>query len=43
MQLETSYKITPTRGTCIELGSALVIIAGRLKIPINNTLSLVLQ
>ena len=31
-------KITPTRGTCIELGSALVIIAGsRLKIPLSTT------
>jgi sodium-dependent phosphate transporter len=31
-------KITPSRGTCIELGSALVIIAGsRLKIPLSTT------
>ena len=31
-------KITPTRGTCIELGSALVIITGsRLKIPLSTT------
>ena len=31
-------KITSTRGTCIELGSALVIIAGsRLKIPLSTT------
>jgi solute carrier family 20 (sodium-dependent phosphate transporter) len=32
------YKITPSRGTCIELGSALVIITGsRLKIPLSTT------
>ena len=31
-------KITPSRGTCIELGSALVIITGsRLKIPLSTT------
>ena len=31
-------KITPSRGTCIELGSALVIISGsRLKIPLSTT------
>tara|TARA_Y100000816_G_C25799871_1_gene418971 strand:- start:3 stop:635 length:633 start_codon:yes stop_codon:yes gene_type:complete len=31
-------KITPSRGSCIELGSALVIIAGsRLKIPLSTT------
>jgi len=31
-------KITPSRGTCIELGSALVIICGsRLKIPLSTT------
>lgn len=31
-------KITPSRGTCIELGSALVIIGGsRLKIPLSTT------
>ena len=31
-------KITPSRGTCIELGSALIIIAGsRLKIPLSTT------
>ena len=31
-------KITPSRGACIELGSALVIIAGsRLKIPLSTT------
>ena len=31
-------KITPARGTCIELGSALVIMAGsRLKIPLSTT------
>jgi len=31
-------KITPSRGTCIELGSALIIITGsRLKIPLSTT------
>ena len=35
---EKLCKITPSRGTCIELGSALVIITGsRLKIPLSTT------
>jgi sodium-dependent phosphate transporter len=35
---EKLCKITPSRGTCVELGSALVIITGsRLKIPLSTT------